>query len=65
MGLNPRIISVDRLRDGLIVTFNDGASALYPARFLRELLPRARALGELPNADGEDDVQRVDVCSEE
>jgi len=30
----PRIVSAERLKGDLFITFNDGKSALYPAKFL-------------------------------
>jgi hypothetical protein len=40
----PRIVYVERLGDGVIVTFDDGKCAVYPAALLYAVFPQAREL---------------------
>jgi hypothetical protein len=40
----PRIISVDRMDNGAVVSFNDGKTAFYPAALLYAVLPQAQAI---------------------
>jgi hypothetical protein len=42
----PRVISADRLSKGIVITFDDGKSALYSASLLRRTLPQAEQLDE-------------------
>jgi hypothetical protein len=49
--LEPRIISCDRMCSGIVVSFDDGKTALYSAILLRATLSRARAIP----SDSEDD----------
>ena len=37
----PRIIEALRMRDSVVITFEDGTYAQYPASLLYSLLPRA------------------------
>jgi hypothetical protein len=37
----PRILSAERLGDGVIITFNDGKSAIYPGSLLYTILSQA------------------------
>jgi hypothetical protein len=37
----PRIVSAERLGDGVIITFDDGQSAIYPGSLLYTMLPHA------------------------
>jgi|HubBroStandDraft_2_1064218.scaffolds.fasta_scaffold3350709_1 hypothetical protein len=41
---DPRIIYLDRLGDGAVVTFDNGRSAYYSAALLYATLPQARAM---------------------
>ncbi len=44
----PRITQVERLTDGVIITFNDDKRALYPVRLLLEVFDKAQPLSEDP-----------------
>lgn len=48
---DPRIISCDRMDSGIVVSFDDGKTALYSAALLRAALPQARVMP----SDSEDD----------
>jgi hypothetical protein len=37
----PRIVYAERVGDDVIIEFNDGESALYPAALLLSILPQA------------------------
>jgi hypothetical protein len=41
---DPRIVSVDRMDNGAVVSFDDGKTALYSAALLYATLPQARAM---------------------
>jgi len=43
----PRVTKVERIDGDLILEFDNGVNALYPASLLAEMLPRATKLGEL------------------
>jgi hypothetical protein len=45
----PRIIEALRLRDGVVITFEDGKCALYTAALLYALFPKADELIHDPN----------------
>jgi hypothetical protein len=47
----PRIVSCDRMDNGIVVSFDDGKTALYSAALLHATLPQARAMP----SDSEDD----------
>jgi hypothetical protein len=40
----PRIVSCDRMDSGIVVSFDDGKTALYSAALLHATLPQARAM---------------------
>jgi hypothetical protein len=40
----PRIVSCDRMDGGIVVSFDDGKTALYSAVLLHATLPQARAM---------------------
>ena len=40
----PRIIEALRMREGVLITFEDGKSAIYSAALLHEMLPKADEL---------------------
>ena len=40
----PRIMSVEKVPEGLIITFGDCTFALFPASFLHSALPRVRKM---------------------
>jgi hypothetical protein len=48
----PRIISIDRLDNAAVVSFDDGKTARYSAALLYAMLPQA---GAMPDADSSDD----------
>jgi hypothetical protein len=50
----PRIVEAERLENGVIITFEDGKHALYPASLLYATLPRAEATNELESDEKED-----------
>jgi len=52
----PRILSAERTRDGVVVEFEDGNAALYPASLLIEVLPKALKLEDPSPDDLEDPV---------
>jgi hypothetical protein len=43
--LKPRIIDAERLRDGVVITFEDGKSALYSASLLQSFFSQAEEMG--------------------
>jgi hypothetical protein len=47
-----RIISVDRLDNGAVVSFDDGRSALYPAALLYATLRQAQAMPSVDEDSG-------------
>ena len=48
---NPaRIVSAERMKDGLLIEFDDGRCAIYPAALLLDLLPQATPI-EQPEDD--------------
>lgn len=46
--LQPRVIEAERLRDGVIISFEDGKSAVFSASLLYETLPKAREIVSAP-----------------
>jgi hypothetical protein len=48
---DPRIISCDRMGSGIVVSFDDGRSALYSAALLYATLHQARVLPSEAEAD--------------
>ena len=40
----PRIVSSDRMDSGIVVSFDDGKTALYSAALLHATLPQARPI---------------------
>ena len=51
--LEPCILRVDRLNDGIIVAFDDGVCALYSAFLLRACLYPAEDVTSVPGSDEE------------
>jgi hypothetical protein len=49
----PHILSVERLKRGVIIDFEDGKSAVYSASLLYSVLPRAELL---PDEEVRDDL---------
>jgi hypothetical protein len=47
----PRIILADRLQGGIIVSFEDGTSAIYSAELLQAMTDRARLVTVGPSDD--------------
>ena len=47
----PKIMSVDKVSEGLIITFADGSFALFPTAFLHSALPRVRELVEVAESE--------------
>jgi hypothetical protein len=47
INLMPRIIGAERLRDGVVITFEDGKSALYSASLLQSFFSQALEMGLL------------------
>jgi hypothetical protein len=45
---------VELLRDGVVITFSDGKSALFSADFLRASLPHAQELSDSEEEDTND-----------
>jgi DUF971 family protein len=43
---SPRVIEAERLEDGVIITFDDGKHAIFPASLLRANLPQAEAMSD-------------------
>jgi hypothetical protein len=43
---DPRIISADRMDGGVVISFDDGKTALYPATLLRAMLPQAKQMND-------------------
>ena len=54
MKVEPRIVGVDRLRDAVVVSFDDGSSVLYSATLLQDVLAMAEDLTNLPNPDDDE-----------
>lgn len=44
---DPRILEAERLGDGILITFDDGTSAIYPAALILAMLPHAQPLNDL------------------
>jgi len=44
--LHPRIVEAERMEDGVIITFDDGKCAVYPASLLYDVLPEAEAAND-------------------
>ena len=42
----PRVVSAEKLSRGVVITFDDGKSALYSASLLHETFPQAEELKE-------------------
>ena len=42
----PRVVSVDKLAKGVVITFDDGRSALYSASLLYAVFPQADELNQ-------------------
>ena len=40
----PRIVNVDRMEGGILITFEDGTTAIYPTALLYANLPNAQQL---------------------
>jgi hypothetical protein len=40
----PRVIYAERLGDGVVITFEDGKTAVYPASLLRSMFSHANEL---------------------
>ena len=49
----PHVVSADRLDGSLIITFEDGRCGVYSSRLLYRLLPLARELQDLPEAEAQ------------
>jgi hypothetical protein len=49
-----RITYVDRLYDGVVVTFEDGRCGFFSTALLYKTLPQAEELTDLPNPDEEE-----------
>ena len=47
----PRVVHVDRLNGGIVIAFDDGKTALYPATLLHEILSRTQDVTDLPRDD--------------
>lgn len=43
----PKILSAERSRDGVVIEFDDGNAAFYPATLLAEMFSQAAKLEEL------------------
>jgi hypothetical protein len=46
---SPRVIVADRFDRGVIIEFDDGKRAFYPAFLLYEILPQAQPITEADN----------------
>jgi hypothetical protein len=44
---DPVVVSAERTRDGVLIEFDDGNAAIYPASLLAAVLPQAVKLEEL------------------
>ena len=53
MSIEPRIIGVDRLHDGVVISFDDGKTVIYPSAILHEILNRGDDITNVPNPDDE------------
>ena len=52
MQKKPKIVTAEKTRDGVLIEFDDGSAALYPASLLAEVFPQAVKLVELdPNEE--------------
>ena len=47
----PLIVHADRLNGGIVIAFDDGEIAFYPATLLHEILSRTQDLTDLPRDD--------------
>ena len=48
----PRIVSSDRLHNGVVVSFDDGKTVLYSAALLYATLPQAHEIHSEAEGDG-------------
>ncbi len=55
MSAPPRIVTAERMGDGILIEFDDGKSALYSASLLYSALPLAVA-PDVPDIDGEEET---------
>ncbi|WP_348263191.1 hypothetical protein P8935_01225 [Telmatobacter sp. DSM 110680] len=54
MQKKPKIVTAEKTRDGVLIEFDDGSAALYPASLLAEVFPQAVKLVELdPNEESQ------------
>jgi hypothetical protein len=53
---DPRIVGADRLAGGVVITFDDGKAALYPASLLYATLPQAQQIAD----DELDSISKMD-----
>ncbi len=44
----PRIVQADKLNGGVVIAFDDGKTAFYPATLLHEIISRTQDLPDLP-----------------
>ena len=49
--LNPKIVTVQKARDGVLIEFDDGNAALYPISVLAAVFHQAVKLEELDSGD--------------
>ena len=54
MSVEPRIVGVDRLHDGVVISFDDGKTVIYPSDVLHEILNRGEDITNFPNPDDDD-----------
>jgi hypothetical protein len=54
MSVEPRIVGVDRLHDGVVISFADGKTVIYPSSILLEILNRGEDITNFPNPDDDD-----------
>jgi len=54
MSVGPRIVGVDRLHDGVVISFDDGKTVIYPSDVLHEILNRGEDITNFPNPDDDD-----------
>jgi len=54
MSVEPRIVGVDRLHDGVVISFDDGKTVIYPSAILHEILNKGEDITNFPNPADDD-----------
>ena len=54
----PQVVSAEKLDGGVVISFEDGRSAVYSAELLSEIFRQAREIPEEDEHEDESDVKR-------